>query len=49
MDLKTPLLKDSTVPVTLRFKNASGVQSQLEVVVPVAMVAPGPVTAEHKH
>jgi copper(I)-binding protein len=49
MDLKTPLLKDSTVPVTLRFKNASGVQSQLEVVVPVAMVAPGPGTAEHKH
>ncbi len=61
MDLKTPLLKDSTIPVTLRFKNAAGVESQLDLVVPVAMVAPGPVKAampgmndmtgmtEHKH
>ncbi len=53
MDLKTPLLKDSTVPVTLRFKNAAGVDSQLELSVPVATVAPGSVKAEmphqHKH
>jgi len=51
MDLKQPLLKDSTVPVTLRFKNAAGVDSQLELTVPVAMVPPGPVKAEmeHKH
>jgi copper(I)-binding protein len=51
MDLKQPLLKDSTVPVTLRFKNAAGADSQLELTVPVAMVAPGPVKAEmeHKH
>jgi copper(I)-binding protein len=45
MDLKTPLLKESTLPVTLRFKNAAGVESQLDLVVPVAMVAPGPVKA----
>ncbi len=45
MDLKSPLLKDSTVPVTLRFKNAAGVESQMDLVVPVAMVAPGPVKA----
>jgi len=53
MDLKQPLIKDSTVPVTLRFKNAAGVDSQLELKVPVSTVAPGPVKAEmphdHKH
>ena len=49
MDLKTPLLKDSTVPVTLRFKNAAGVESQMDVIVPVATVAPGPVKAEMQH
>ena len=45
MDLKTPLLKDSTFPVTLRFKNAAGNESQLDLIVPVAMVAPTPVKA----
>ena len=52
MDLKRPLLKDSTVPVTLRFKNADGVDSQLELLVPVATTAPGPKTDmphDHKH
>lgn len=53
MDLKRPLAKDSTVPVTLRFKDAKGVESQLEVFLPVATTAPGaagPVkAAEHKH
>jgi hypothetical protein len=51
MDLKQPLLKDSTLPLTLRFKNAAGVDSQLELTVPVAMAPPGPVKAEmeHKH
>ena len=52
MDLKRPLLKDSTVPVTLRFKNAAGVDSQLELLVPVATTAPGPKTEmqhDHKH
>jgi copper(I)-binding protein len=53
MDLKRPLAKDSTVPVTLRFKDAKGVESQLEVFLPVATTAPGAASpvkaAEHKH
>ena len=52
MDLKAPLMKDSTVPVTLRFKDAKGVESKLDLVLPVGLAAPGAVagkTAEHKH
>ena len=52
MDLKAPLAKDSTVPVTLRFKNAKGVESTLDLVLPVGLAAPGAVAgtaAEHKH
>ena len=41
MDLKQPLLKDTSVPLVLRFKNAKGVQSQLTLSVPVRMMAPG--------
>jgi len=41
MDLKEPLMKDSTVPVTLIFKDAKGVESKLELKVPVAATAPG--------
>lgn len=41
MDLKAPLAKDSTVPLTLVFKDAKGVESRLELKVPVAMTAPG--------
>ena len=40
MDLKEPLAKDSTVPVTLLFKNAKGVESKVELKMPVAMEAP---------
>lgn len=52
LDLKAPLVKDSSVPVTLRFKNAKGVESKLDLVLPVALIAPGAVAgkpAEHKH
>lgn len=52
MDLKAPLAKDSTVPVTLLFKDAKGVESKLELKLPVATAAPGgatPAAAEHKH
>ena len=55
MDLKAPLAKDSTVPVTLRFKDAKGVESKLDLVLPVGTVAPGaaPVSGNsapmHKH
>ncbi|MDQ3059822.1 MAG: copper chaperone PCu(A)C [Pseudomonadota bacterium] len=40
MDLKQPLPKDTSVPLVLRFKNAKGVQSQLDLSVPVRTVAP---------
>ncbi len=40
MDLKAPLAKDSTVALTLVFKDAKGVQSKVELNVPVTAVAP---------
>jgi hypothetical protein len=44
MDLKAALPKDSTVPVTLLFKDAKGVQSRVELKLPVATGA-----MAHKH
>ncbi len=52
MDLKAPLANSSTVPLTLRFKDAKGVESKLDLVLPVGLAAPGTVAgkaAEHKH
>ena len=52
MDLKAPLQKDSTVPITLRFKDAKGVESSLDLLLPVGATAPGSAggkTADHKH
>jgi periplasmic copper chaperone A len=52
MDLKAPLMKDSSVPLTLTFKDAKGVESKLVLNVPVAAVAPSGTTAPastHKH
>lgn len=55
MDLKTALKKDSTVPLTLVFRDARGVESKVELNVPVAVTAPGAGAAdkagmgEHKH
>jgi periplasmic copper chaperone A len=40
LDLKTALPKDSTVPLTLVFKDSNGVQSQLQVNLPVRVTAP---------
>lgn len=40
MDLKQPFAKDTRVPFTLTFKDAKGVDSQLNVSLPVAAVAP---------
>lgn len=40
MDLKEQLVKDSMVPVTLIFKDAKGVESKLELKLPVATTAP---------
>ena len=48
MDLKQPLTKDSKVPLTLLFKDAKGVDSKLELTVPVGTAAPG-APASHKH
>ena len=45
MDLKAPLAKDTTVPVTLLLKDARGADSRVELQVPVSAVAP----AAHKH
>ena len=40
MDLKQPLPKDSTVPLTLRFKDAKGTESKVELTVPVSTLPP---------
>jgi len=51
MDLKAPLKKDSTIPVTLVFKDAKGVETRTDVTVPVSMAAPAAAMGhgEHKH
>ena len=46
MDLKAALPKDSTIPLTLVFKDAKGVESRLEQKLPVAAA---PMAAAHKH
>lgn len=48
MDLKNALPRDTTVPMTLMFKDARGADSRLELSVPVAAGAPGG-SAGHKH
>ena len=40
MDLKAPLNKDSTVPLTLTFKDAKGMTTQQELKVPVQQPTP---------
>jgi periplasmic copper chaperone A len=40
LDLKAALPKDTAVPLTLVFKDAKGVKSQLQVSVPVRVTAP---------
>ena len=50
MDLKQPLAKGTTIAMTLRFEDAQGVKSALELKVPVG--APGSAAADsggHKH
>jgi len=49
MDLKAPLGADSTVPLTLTFKDAKGVESKLELKLPVSAKAPAAAMNEHKH
>ena len=47
MDLKAPLMKDSSVALTLTFKDAKGVESKQQVSLPVNTGMPA--SAEHKH
>ena len=51
MDLKAALPKDTTVPLTLVFKDAKGIESKVELKVSVAAVAPvGKAAVDaHKH
>ena len=52
MDLKAPLVKESSLPVTLLLKDAKGVESRVEVMVPVSTTAPDAkdaAAAQHKH
>ena len=46
MDLKAALPKDSTVPLTLVFRDAKGVESKVELKVPVALAMDA---GAHKH
>jgi copper(I)-binding protein len=52
-ELKAPLAAGTTVPLTLTFRNAGGVESQLELSLPVSTQAPGTTGAAatdgHKH
>ena len=56
LDLKTALPKNATVPLTLLFKDAKGVESKDELTVPVATTAPNAAPGgaampanQHKH
>lgn len=41
MDLKVALQKDTTIPMTLVFKDAKGAESKMELKVPVSTATPG--------
>ncbi len=54
MDLKAPLMKDTSVPITLVFQDAKGMESKLNLSVPVGITAPAGASAAgmahgHKH
>lgn len=49
MDLKAPLGKDGSVPLTLTFQDAKGVQSQQQVVLPVTTGMPQGMSPAHGH
>lgn len=50
MDLKVTLPKDTTVPITLLFKDANGKESKTELKVPVSQTPPpGAITAIGQH
>ncbi len=49
MDLKAPLAKGASVPLTLVFQDAQGVQSQQQLQLPVATSAPGGQAGQGAH
>lgn len=52
MDLKQPLAKGSSVPLTLHLKDAKGVEIRQDIQVPVLLAAPGSAAAApsgHQH
>jgi copper(I)-binding protein len=49
MDLKQPLAKGATVPMTLRFEDAKGAPGTLELQVPVGMPEGAAAPAGHAH
>jgi copper(I)-binding protein len=50
MDLRLPLQKDTTIPLTLTLRDSKGVQSTQELRVPVLSAAPaGQAEHQHKH
>ena len=52
MDLRQPLIRDSKVSLTLMLKDAKGVQTRMELTVPVTNVAPSGGSGKadpHKH
>ena len=49
MDLKLPLKKDTTIPVTLVFKDAKGVESKTELKLPVSQTPPAGAPAAAGH
>ncbi|MDO8280178.1 MAG: copper chaperone PCu(A)C [Burkholderiaceae bacterium] len=48
-ELRTALPRGSTVPVTLVFRNARGVESRMALQLPVSTTAPGGGTVTHGH
>ena len=48
MDLEQPLRQGGTVPLTLFFKDAQGIESQMDLMLPVAAAAPGAAPAAGK-
>ena len=49
MDLKQPIAKDTTVPLTLQFQDAQGAKSTLSLNAPVRMAAPAGAAPAHMH
>lgn len=49
LDLKAPLMKDTSVPLTLVFRDAKGTESRMNLSVPVAATAPAGAAAPAAH